>query len=67
MTQNNRTKDKKQTTRSGRQQSNVSSASAGRNPEPEKNAAGLPPNENIRKQPDEVYGDTKIPKSHRKK
>lgn len=26
----------------------------------------LPPNENLNKLPDEVYGDTKIPESHRK-
>ena len=26
-----------------------------------------PPNENLQKHPDEVYGDTKIPTSHRRK
>jgi hypothetical protein len=26
-----------------------------------------PPNENLQKHPDEVYGDTKIPSSHRRK
>jgi uncharacterized surface anchored protein len=56
---------KKSIERSGRKPSNGAAKNPGEsNGQPVK-PAKLPPNENIQKLPDEVYGDMKIPKGHR--